>query len=262
MQSLGARSHRELGSCGLWGHFLLAQIYQAFTGLVEIVDRRSRPGVVIHLAPPRGHVALGVPVLDYSYDDCRLIARAKQLGVPAAQRLVEVARLRHALGLEASQQELQLVSLGGSRWLDRGEFARRLCVEETENANRLYEIFVQKQCNLLYWPDYLLCAVFLMMQHAPLAHLLSYAFKIYDSSSTGRVSAADFEEMSSRCLGLYQEDAHRTFRHVDIHETGYIAYANRKADEHASHEKAGYTATMDTRNFKEVTSPMRCRPLG
>ncbi|GBP86406.1 Probable RNA-directed DNA polymerase from transposon BS [Eumeta japonica] len=56
MQSLGARSHRELGGCGLWGHFLLSQIYQAFTGLVEIVDSRSRPGVVIYLAPPRGHV--------------------------------------------------------------------------------------------------------------------------------------------------------------------------------------------------------------
>ncbi|KAG7295878.1 hypothetical protein JYU34_020962 [Plutella xylostella] len=43
--------------------------------------------------------ALGVPVLDYTYDDCRLIARAKQLGIPAAPACREVQQLRQALGL-------------------------------------------------------------------------------------------------------------------------------------------------------------------
>ncbi|KPJ10145.1 1-acylglycerophosphocholine O-acyltransferase 1 [Papilio machaon] len=42
--------------------------------------------------------ALGVPVLDYTYDDCRLIARAKQLHIPGGASAREVGEARHQLG--------------------------------------------------------------------------------------------------------------------------------------------------------------------
>nr|CAD7268456.1 unnamed protein product [Timema shepardi] len=42
--------------------------------------------------------ALGIPVSDYTYDDCRLMTRAKQMNLPCAPCLVEVHRLRTKLG--------------------------------------------------------------------------------------------------------------------------------------------------------------------
>ncbi|XP_049874238.1 lysophosphatidylcholine acyltransferase isoform X2 [Pectinophora gossypiella] len=184
--------------------------------------------------------ALGVPVLDYTYDDCRLIARAKQLGIPAAPSVREVSELRTHLGLERSQLELHVAAQGMSgrpRWVTSAEFFARLGISAADpHAQRLFDIFVQRSTGLASFPDYLLCAAFLSLQHAPLSQLLSYAFKLYDSTGTGRLTATHFEEVATRCLGLCQEDAQNTFRQADLDEKGYltydefISYAQKKAE--------------------------------
>ncbi|XP_050549520.1 lysophosphatidylcholine acyltransferase isoform X2 [Spodoptera frugiperda] len=187
--------------------------------------------------------ALGVPVLDYTYDDCRLIARAKQLGIPCAASAREVSEIRAQLGLERSGLELHVarggLSGGGGgprQWLAAAEFAQRLGVPLTARTQRLFDIFMQRSSGLVYFPDYLLCAAFLSLQHAPLTQLLAIAFKLYANGSGGRVNAAGFEELATRCLGLCQEDACNTFRQADLDEDGYltyddfIAYAQKKAE--------------------------------
>lgn len=187
--------------------------------------------------------ALGVPVLDYTYDDCRLIARAKQLGIPCAASAREVSEIRAQLGLERSGLELHVarggLSGGGGgprQWLAAAEFAQRLGVPLTARTQRLFDIFMQRSSGLVYFPDYLLCAAFLSLQHAPLTQLLAIAFKLYANGTGGRVNAAGFEELATRCLGLCQEDACNTFRQADLDEDGYltyddfIAYAQKKAE--------------------------------
>ncbi|KAM3955866.1 lysophosphatidylcholine acyltransferase [Aphomia sociella] len=168
--------------------------------------------------------ALGVPVLDYTYDDCRLIARAKHLGIPGATAAREVSELKAQLGLEQSQLELQLASGGpGPRWLTREQFVERLG-GGGQHADRLFQIFEQRASGLASWSDYLLCSAFLSLQHAPLDHLVCYAFKLYDKTGTGRLDQSTFEEVSTRCLGMCQEDADNLFRQIDFDEKGYITY--------------------------------------
>lgn len=41
--------------------------------------------------------ALGVPVSDYTYGDCKLMARAKEMNLPNATSLVEIQKIRHRL---------------------------------------------------------------------------------------------------------------------------------------------------------------------
>jgi hypothetical protein len=41
---------------------------------------------------------LGIPVSDYTYDDCRLMTKAKRMNLPFASGLVEVQKLRQKLG--------------------------------------------------------------------------------------------------------------------------------------------------------------------
>ncbi|XP_028029118.1 lysophosphatidylcholine acyltransferase isoform X1 [Bombyx mandarina] len=171
--------------------------------------------------------ALGVPVLDYTYDDCRLIARAKNLGIPGAPCAREVSELRAALGLERSQLELHLAAQGlqdRARWLTAEEFCQRLGVPNDQKTQRLFEIFVQRSSGLVYFPDYLLCAVFLSLQQAPLSKVLNYAWKLYDTGRTGRLNSAGFEEVTGKCLGLCQQDASNTFHQADLDEKGYLTY--------------------------------------
>ncbi|CAH2039248.1 unnamed protein product, partial [Iphiclides podalirius] len=183
--------------------------------------------------------ALGVPVLDYTYDDCRLIARAKQLRIPGASSAREVSEARHQLGLDRSMPELQLAErgVGGrGRWVTREEFARRLQVPDDDKLQRLFDIFLQGSSGMVSFPDYVLCACFLCTQHAPLSELISYAFKLYDASGAGRLEVSGFEEVATRCLGLNREQSHQVFSLVDTGERGYItfdefiAFAQKKSE--------------------------------
>ncbi|CAB3221797.1 unnamed protein product [Arctia plantaginis] len=175
--------------------------------------------------------ALGIPVLDYTYDDCRLIARAKQLGIPGGTLSREVNDIRNQLGLARSQIELHLATgtLGGggggppTQWVNAEEFTRRLGVPLDTRSQRLFDIFVKRSSGLVYFPDYLLCAAFLSLQNAPLSQLLSYAFKVWGGAAR-RVSCAQFAELAPRCLGLARADALAAFRAADLHDRGHLTY--------------------------------------
>ncbi|XP_053606196.1 lysophosphatidylcholine acyltransferase isoform X2 [Plodia interpunctella] len=192
--------------------------------------------------------ALGVPVLDYTYDDCKLAARAKQLGIPGANAVREISELRSQLGLEQSQRELQLALPLSARWLAPHEFARALAVPLDAAAQRLFDIFVQRSSGMVYFPDYLLCACFLSLQHAPLAELLSYAFKLYEDGSGDGLSARAFAELTSRCLALSRDVALSALG-VDLAGRGYItydefiSYAQKKAE-------LSFIFTCDTSHHK------------
>ncbi|XP_046968814.1 lysophosphatidylcholine acyltransferase isoform X2 [Vanessa cardui] len=171
--------------------------------------------------------ALGVPVLDYTYDDCRLIARAKQLGIPCASAIREISELRAQLGLDRSHLEVHLASeglKGKKKWLNNEEFAQRLGVPYDINSQRLFDIFVQNSSGLVNFADYILCAMFLSVPHAPLSHMLSCTFRLYDETHTGFIKCDTFEEIAIRVLGLCREDAQNTFKQVDLDEKGYITY--------------------------------------
>ncbi|XP_050351725.1 lysophosphatidylcholine acyltransferase isoform X1 [Nymphalis io] len=171
--------------------------------------------------------ALGVPVLDYTYDDCRLIARAKQLGIPCASAIREISELRAQLGLDRSHLEVHLASeglKGKKKWLNKEEFAQRLGVPYDIHSQRLFDIFVQNSSGLVNFADYILCAMFLSVPHAPLSHVLSCTFRLYDETHSGFIKCDTFEEIAIRVLGLCREDAQNTFKQVDLDEKGYITY--------------------------------------
>ncbi|CAK1544860.1 unnamed protein product [Leptosia nina] len=177
--------------------------------------------------------ALGVPVLDYTYDDCRLIAKAKQLGIPGGSSIREVAELRCQLKFDLTNFELDMINAGiqgTPRWLNLDEFALRLGVLINRHITRLYKIFLQKPIDLMFFPDYLLATVFLLHQNEPHAEVISYAFKIFDGAGMGRLDINTFEEVAVRTLGLGPEEAHNIFRSIDLDERNYITY-----DEFAAH---------------------------
>ncbi|KAL3285237.1 hypothetical protein HHI36_019348 [Cryptolaemus montrouzieri] len=54
--------------------------------------------------------ALGVPMSDYTYDDCKLLTRAKEMNLPQASSIVDLQKLRHSLGMANTNQEEALAS--------------------------------------------------------------------------------------------------------------------------------------------------------
>lgn len=187
--------------------------------------------------------SLGVPVLDYTYDDCRLMCRAKQLNIPGAVNIVEVQKLRNTLGLDSSQIELHIIntqmkhSNTSSDWIDCLEFARRLGIKADDpTTQKLFSLYQQKQSGLLQWRDYLMSAVFICLSHTPVADILNYGFKVYDTLGTGRITMKTFVEAAMKGGGLCQEDAENLFRQADTEEKGFMTpdefftFAQKRAD--------------------------------
>ncbi|XP_050664833.1 lysophosphatidylcholine acyltransferase isoform X2 [Leptidea sinapis] len=171
--------------------------------------------------------ALGIPVLDYTYDDCKLQQRAKQLGIPGAAHLRDITELRASLGLSTNNRELELVNpslASKTRWVDYNTFASWLGLPYNRDAKRLYDIFLHHGTELVYFPDYLVCACFLACQHEPLSVTLLYAFKIFTPNEYGRMNERNYEELVTRCLGFGPEETVMTFREADPDGKGYITF--------------------------------------
>lgn len=53
--------------------------------------------------------ALKLPVVDYSYEDCRVMNLAKKMGMPANIGLIGMAKLREEFGLDHPQVESEFL---------------------------------------------------------------------------------------------------------------------------------------------------------
>jgi len=92
--------------------------------------------------------ALGVPVTNFTYDDCRLITTAQKLHLPLGGSLVEVQRLRDCLGLQRSKiDEIYLTRPVEIGKIDLPTFAKRLGKSESDpTLGQLFELCDVVRC--------------------------------------------------------------------------------------------------------------------
>ncbi|XP_068906492.1 lysophosphatidylcholine acyltransferase isoform X3 [Tenebrio molitor] len=184
--------------------------------------------------------ALGVPVSDYTYGDCKLMARAKEMNLPNATSLVEIQKIRHRLNLhQANVEENLLNSNVLCQNCDRiifSEFCKLLNLSPNEHATQHLFRLYDKNCNgVIDFRDYLLGVLALSNSRTTL-DAVKLACKIYDTSGLGRLSVEDFSKALFHTLAFSKEYAFEIFEQVDRNKLGYItfdnflAYAVKKAE--------------------------------
>ncbi|EDS34054.1 conserved hypothetical protein [Culex quinquefasciatus] len=96
---------------------------------------------------------LGIPISDYTFDDCKLMTFVKNIHMPYAAFSADVEKLRKTLGLNKLNVEEQVVAGGGSftddnSYLTIEEFGQRLKVAaDDESTKKLFRIFVKQAMN-------------------------------------------------------------------------------------------------------------------
>nr|CAD7433333.1 unnamed protein product [Timema monikensis] len=126
--------------------------------------------------------ALGIPVSDYTYDDCRLMTRAKQMNLPCAPCLVEVHRLRTKLGLTQKTVEEDLSKTPQLATICKGgisyqQFAHILGVCPKEEAlQHLFKIYDKEFNNSIDFREYLL-GVLAISRVSNASEMLQLAFE-------------------------------------------------------------------------------------
>ncbi|XP_019877475.2 lysophosphatidylcholine acyltransferase isoform X1 [Aethina tumida] len=174
--------------------------------------------------------ALGVPVLDYTYDDCKLMTKAKEMNLPYATSLVEVRKLRHKLGLDSTNIEESFLH---SNFTCRDcskityiEFIKLLNITSNEIAAlQLFKIYDKNNTGVIDFREYLLGVLGISNNKSSL-DVVQIACKIYDRSGYGRLAAEDFCRAVCQTLALSKEYALEVFDQVDRNQLGYITFEN------------------------------------
>ncbi|XP_046639662.1 lysophosphatidylcholine acyltransferase-like isoform X1 [Daphnia pulicaria] len=105
--------------------------------------------------------ALQVPIIDYSYEDCRLMSKAKKLGLPPSIGLIEVQNVREEFGLDARVLETDFLEKfakfadASSGLATAKQFARylRLPVEHPK-AMEIFEIYDSDRSGMISFKKY------------------------------------------------------------------------------------------------------------
>lgn len=188
--------------------------------------------------------ALGVPVSDYTYDDCRLMAHSKRLNLPRAHCLPEVQKLRQRLNI--SDHEKKAVNAGLLRkhdgYMSPREFARFLDLgKEEANSAALRHLCKLYEKNMnddeMDVREYLLGVLACEEEADTPLDVLRIACKIYDRTCTGRLSIFDWTNAIQKAIpAVCDEEAAELFILLDRNQQGYITcemfenFARNKAE--------------------------------
>ncbi|XP_064101470.1 lysophosphatidylcholine acyltransferase 1-like isoform X1 [Macrobrachium nipponense] len=178
--------------------------------------------------------ALGVPVADYTYDDCRLMHKAKLKNLPCQTGLIEFQKLRHRLGLNLKNVEEELLSQYADIAISNGQitlqdFAKYLGIPESEPALiDLFKLYDKDNSGTIDFREYLIgyCQY---SQPANTEDTLKLAFKLFDRGGKGRILLDDLMKALKASLDMTSEETTRIFKQADQDNKGYITFEDFEA---------------------------------
>uniref|UniRef100_A0AAR5P3Y2 EF-hand domain-containing protein n=1 Tax=Dendroctonus ponderosae TaxID=77166 RepID=A0AAR5P3Y2_DENPD len=171
--------------------------------------------------------ALGIPVVDYSYSDCKMMTRAKEMNVPFATSLVEVRKLRKSLGLKGTEREEALVKANNYACRDCSkvtyiEFVDIMRLHSNEQlALQLFRVYDKNNTGLIDLRDYLL-GVLATEEDKTTEEIVVFAFLIYDVKRNGKLTPDSFCRAVCHTLGITQEYGLQIFDQVDRKQLGFV----------------------------------------
>lgn len=173
--------------------------------------------------------ALGVPVADYTYDDCRFMSKAAQKNLPYERGLVEVQKLRAKLGLDERDVEDELaryaeIVRGKDGLLTLEDFSAYLNLPVTEPTLReLFDLYDLNGSGKIDFRQYLI-GVSVISKPLNTEEAIRLAFKLFDRNGKGLITKDDLTEILRTNLNMMPHETERLFNQVDVRGKGYITY--------------------------------------
>ncbi|KAF5912216.1 hypothetical protein HPG69_003492 [Diceros bicornis minor] len=195
--------------------------------------------------------ALGVPVTDYTYEDCQLALAEGQLRLPADTCLLEFARLVRGLGLKPEKLEKDLDKYAESAKMKRGEkiglteFAAFLEVPISDTLEDMFSLFDESGAGEMDLREYVV-ALSVVCRPSQTLDTIQLAFKasggvtltsglqMYGSPEDGSIDEDTLSSILKTALGVAELAVTDLFRAIDQEEKEKITFAdfNRLAEMH------------------------------
>lgn len=169
---------------------------------------------------------LGIPTLDYTYADCKLVSRAKKLNSSQNLPLLQAHQLRVKLGLSRTHIEDKLVSenpqllKGPGKMINYMEFAKLMSVSHKDPLlEDLFYLYDKAGSGLIDLKEYLLSVVLVNRSETKL-DMIRIGFEVCG----GKLNKHNFSLVLRLVLVLGKEELDRLFAHIDTSARGKITY--------------------------------------
>ncbi|KAJ0000199.1 hypothetical protein NQD34_012041 [Periophthalmus magnuspinnatus] len=173
--------------------------------------------------------ALGVPITDYSFEDCQLAMAEGQLRLPVDTCLLEFAKLVRRLGLKSKNTEKDLQEYGNKarklegQKLSLEDFAQFLDFPVSDMLRDMFALFDEHEDNRIDIREYVI-AFSVACKPAKTMETLKLAFKMFESDNDGAITEAELSAILKTALGVSNLSVSCLFSSIDSKDTGKVTY--------------------------------------
>ncbi|XP_072317539.1 lysophosphatidylcholine acyltransferase 1 [Eucyclogobius newberryi] len=173
--------------------------------------------------------ALGVPITDYSFEDCQLAMAEGQLRLPVDTCLLEFAKLVRRLGLKSKNAEKDLQEFGNrarkleGQKLSLEDFAQFLDLPVSDMLRDMFALFDEHEDNRIDVREYVI-ALSVACRPAKTMDTLKLAFKMFESDNDGAITERELSVILKTALGVSNLSVSRLFSSIDSKDTGKVTY--------------------------------------
>ncbi|KAM8791739.1 lysophosphatidylcholine acyltransferase 2B-like [Rhynchonycteris naso] len=177
--------------------------------------------------------ALGVPVTDHTYEDCRLMITAGKLQLPMEAGLVEFTKISQKLKLDwdSIHQHLDeyatiaVASNGGKIGIE--EFANYLKLPISEPLRKLFALFDRNNDGSIDFREYVI-GLTVLCNPTNTEKILQMSFKLFDLDEDGFITEEEMAAVLRAAFGVPDLDVSRLFQEIARQNSEYISYKNFK----------------------------------
>ncbi|XP_053473183.1 lysophosphatidylcholine acyltransferase 2 [Ictalurus furcatus] len=173
--------------------------------------------------------ALGVPITDHTFEDCRLMISAGQLTLPMEAGLVEFTKISRKLNLKWDNMQKELENFATMAQSCKGgririeEFASFLKMPISPVLQELFALFDRDGDGTIDFREYVI-GMTVLCRPANTEEVIQTAFKLFDVDEDNSITRDEFASLLRSTLGVCDLDVSKLFDEIDIDGSECITY--------------------------------------
>ncbi|XP_056135429.1 lysophosphatidylcholine acyltransferase 2 [Lampris incognitus] len=178
--------------------------------------------------------ALGVPVTDHTYEDCRLMISAGELTLPMEAGLVEFTKVSRKLNLKWDSVKRELEGFAAMASSCKGgritieEFAGFLKLPVNPALEQLFALFDRNGDGTIDFREYVI-GVNILCRPANTEEVLRMAFQLFDIDEDEKITREEFTALLHSALGVSDLNMTKLFKEIDADCSGFVTFPEFQA---------------------------------
>lgn len=172
--------------------------------------------------------ALGVPVTDHSYDDCRLMQKAAKLKLPKSAGIVEFMKLNKKLGLKFDDandllDKYYAIAKDSGGDITYDEFAKYLHLPKSDALEEVFNLYDRNGSGTIDFREYVI-GLSLVSSPENTEDTIKFAFQLFDEGNKGYITKEELGTILYKAFNMDGLDADALFEEVDLNQDGRICF--------------------------------------